>query len=798
MDSTQPPPPPERCPACGWYVPGQGSEPGSFVVCPRCALPLTGDLVAEVRGIDAALAGLDAERGRLLGRRVQLLAAARPAPMPMPVTAGWGPVAARETSPRTAQNLLLSLGGVLLAVAAIAFTVVSWGHLGIGGRAVVLGALTAAVVSVPALLVRRALNATGEVVACVGLVLLLLDAYAIRRAALPGVDGPRYAAVSIALVSAAWAVYGQLPLVRRLALPAPAALLLAQLPLPTLAVAYGSPYEVSAALVVTAALDAAVGARALRVTAAVVGAVTGLAGLLVALVLSVDAGDFGGAARAAGLLLAGAAVAAAVCSPRAFRAPGWAVTLLSAVAGLAGVAAFGGIVRVAVGDDWTVPGYLLCAAGLLGAVAVAYVRDALPRAMAGGLGIATGVFHGLALLWALPGLAVGVFTGQWFGPAPAVVVPVVLALVLLIPAPVPVPTARLGALALGAIAAAVLPSALGLPFAVAVLLRVAVVAVLLLVPGRTSLGCAVVLAVTAVAWGLATWPVTFAVLGILLVAFAATAVVRTAPEARAVGGAAAVACAAGLGWAAPAAARWPAYGASLVVLGVAAGAVGLAFALRAPALEYAGYAAAGLAIALALAAGDAAVSALVLALAGVLAAAVALRADRRPLAGYVAVVLMVAASWVRLAASDVTVPEAYALPVSVAALGVGFLRRRRDASASSWAAYAPGLAATLVPSLLATWTDSAWPRPLLLGCGALAVTLLGARHRLQAPLLLGGAALALDALHELAPLVAQVVGALPRWLPLALAGVLLLAVGATYEQRLRDVRRVRDLLGRLR
>ncbi|WP_206305583.1 hypothetical protein, partial [Actinacidiphila soli] len=83
MDTTQPPPPPERCPACGWYLPGTG--PPAFAVCPRCALPLAGELVAEVRGIDTALAGLDAERGRLLVRRAQLLAAARPVPVPMPV-----------------------------------------------------------------------------------------------------------------------------------------------------------------------------------------------------------------------------------------------------------------------------------------------------------------------------------------------------------------------------------------------------------------------------------------------------------------------------------------------------------------------------------------------------------------------------------------------------------------------------------------------------------------------------------------------------------------------------------------
>lgn len=89
-------------------------------------------------------------------------------------------------------------------------------------------------------------------------------------------------------------------------------------------------------------------------------------------------------------------------------------------------------------------------------------------------------------------------------------------------------------------------------------------------------------------------------------------------------------------------------------------------------------------------------------------------------------------------------------------------------------------------------------RPLLLGAAALVVTLLGARRRLQAPLLLGGAVLAAVAVHELAPYVVQVAGALPRWVPPALAGLLLLAVGATYERRLRDARRLRAAIGRLR
>ncbi len=206
----------------------------------------------------------------------------------------------------------------------------------------------------------------------------------------------------------------------------------------------------------------------------------------------------------------------------------------------------------------------------------------------------------------------------------------------------------------------------------------------------------------------------------------------------------------------------------------------------------------GALVAVGLAVPDAPFLALVLALCGVLAAGAAVRPERRPVAAYLAAALFVLATWVQLAASEVSFPEAYTLPVTVPALVVGFLRRRKDPEASSWTAYGPGLAATLLPSLAVAWTDPDWQRPLLLGVSALVITLLGARYRLQALLLLGGAVLALDGLHELAPYVVQVAGALPRWLPPALAGLLLLVVGATYEQRLRDARRLKDALGRMR
>ncbi|HVL18965.1 MAG TPA: hypothetical protein VM387_13245, partial [Gemmatimonadales bacterium] len=236
--------------------------------------------------------------------------------------------------------------------------------------------------------------------------------------------------------------------------------------------------------------------------------------------------------------------------------------------------------------------------------------------------------------------------------------------------------------------------------------------------------------------------------------------------------------------------------AGLALLIVPAATAALAVRVRSVAAEVTG-ATVG-ALALALTVPRPAALALALALGGVIAAATALRAERRRAASWTAGALFLAAAWVRLAVWGVTVPEAYTLPVTVPALVVGLLRRRRDPAASSWVAYGPGLAATLVPSLAAVWSDPHWTRPLLLGTGALAVTLLGARFRLQAPLVLGGAALALVAAHELAPYVVQLVGALPRWLPPAAAGLLLLAVGATYERRLREARALRGRLARMR
>ncbi|MEU6059597.1 hypothetical protein ABZ859_15955, partial [Streptomyces sp. NPDC047097] len=238
-------------------------------------------------------------------------------------------------------------------------------------------------------------------------------------------------------------------------------------------------------------------------------------------------------------------------------------------------------------------------------------------------------------------------------------------------------------------------------------------------------------------------------------------------------------------------------GLALLLVPAATAAVGALLRRRRPAVVVEAVGAGVAVVALGCAATDGAALALALGLAGVVAAATAVRPERRPVAGYAAAALLAAATWVRLAVWGVSVPEAYTLPVAVPALAVGALRRRRDPAASSWAAYGPGLALGLLPGLVAVWGEGGALRPLLLGVAALAVTLAGARLRLVAPLVLGGTVLALTALHELAPYVVQAVGALPRWAPPALAGALLLAVGATYERRLGEVRRMREALRRM-
>jgi len=119
---------------------------------------------------------------------------------------------------------------------------------------------------------------------------------------------------------------------------------------------------------------------------------------------------------------------------------------------------------------------------------------------------------------------------------------------------------------------------------------------------------------------------------------------------------------------------------------------------------------------------------------------------------------------------------------------------KRDHS-SSWTTYGPALIIGLVPSLGTVLTNDEGQqlRRLLLGIAAMVVLLAGARTRLRAPVIVGGATLAVVAVHELA----LVWDLIPRWIPLAAGGLLLVLLAATLESRRRDLARFRHAIGRM-
>ncbi|MFE2145166.1 SCO7613 C-terminal domain-containing membrane protein, partial [Streptomyces sp. NPDC059456] len=687
----------------------------------------------ELALIDRELAQLDARRLYLLARRDWLLR--------LPAPHAWGPGASvrpKEASAPGAQNVLLTLGAALLAVAALAFTLVSWGSLGIAGRSAVLAVVTAAALAAPALLLRRGLRSTAESVAAVGLLLTVLDAYAAYAVSGTRTDATAYAAGAAAVLAALWAGYARaLP---GLVVPLPAAVLTAQLPLPLTAVASAAGQVGTGwAVLATAALDAGFvllvpGVRARAAVAgpaAAAGAALAAGALLTGLSQTAAAGSAAAAAGPA-LLLAGCAVLGLAV---AWREP--SATAAAVVGALAGVAALGGPVRPALPRDWTVVVFLLLALPLLAAVRAtalpAAVRRGLARAGAGVAALAA--LSGLAVALGSLALRVGVLGEVWAattppravsgaGPAAAVTLLVAAGAAGWLARVLPRPEPGVVAVVLGWAGLFSAPLLWGLPVAVVCAAQLAVTAATGVcalqtgrAPGYAAAVCAAAGALNLSVAALDGRTATFAVFGLLGAGCAAGAAygraalpVRSGAAALAVGYAAAVAAALGALWGL--AVAWWALPLLSVPAAVAAAGPRLG-RVRLPAETAAAVAGA---VALLLAAREPALAALVCALAGVVCAGAAVRAERRGL-GWAAGVLFVAATWIRLSLSGVEVPEAYALPVTAPALAVGFLRRRRDAGASSWTAYGPGLGATLLPSLIAAWGDAHWLRPLGLGRG---------------------------------------------------------------------------------
>jgi hypothetical protein len=152
------------------------------------------------------------------------------------------------------------------------------------------------------------------------------------------------------------------------------------------------------------------------------------------------------------------------------------------------------------------------------------------------------------------------------------------------------------------------------------------------------------------------------------------------------------------------------------------------------------------------------------------------------------------AYWLLLVANEVSLVEAYTVPAAAVAALAGWLAARRRPGLSSWTAYGPALLAAFAPSVAVVLPGEGAPmRRLALGAAAVAVVLVGARWRLRAPFVVGGGVLALLAAHE----VALVWDVIPRWVPLAVAGLVLVTVATTYERRRRDLARLVGVMGRM-
>jgi hypothetical protein len=146
------------------------------------------------------------------------------------------------------------------------------------------------------------------------------------------------------------------------------------------------------------------------------------------------------------------------------------------------------------------------------------------------------------------------------------------------------------------------------------------------------------------------------------------------------------------------------------------------------------------------------------------------------------------AIYVNLAVREVSTPEAYVVVPAVVALLLGLLAMSRLPATSSWVLL-PAIAFATLPTLaLALGSDlTRQVSVLIVGAFLLAV---GAQRRLACPLWVGAGEVLLVVLRVVGPEVT----ALPRWVTLGIVGASLLGLGATWERRVQDIRRITERL----
>ncbi|WP_157571818.1 SCO7613 C-terminal domain-containing membrane protein [Nocardioides alkalitolerans] len=825
---------PSSCPDC------RAPYAGGRTVCPRCGLPLTGDLA---RTLFSTLQRADELVGALRAS-VAVPAAPAPAPVPAAAVATAGPAASPEgpapvwrstvtSAPRSGMletgvpKLLLGLGAFCLLVGSLVFLAIAWVLLGVGGRTAVLVAMTTGAGAASYLTARRTLPAAAESFAAVTTGLLLLVVSGARAAGWFGEIELGGVLVVMGVVVAG-AGLGGAEVVRRTPV--------GRLVTGELAVVLGGVLAATGFVALVPSPAAGfVGATLLLGALAVVGSARGLRVLA-----------HGATATAVGAWLLLLGVAAVRAAEHLSFAGLWTeghVWPLLAAAGLAALPA---------AAAWLARPLRVSAAAVAGAVAVAAVV----------LGLHDVSLEAATIGWSLVllGAAAAAYVvprdwrGALLGPVlVSAAVPAVLLLTVLAAAAANVTGVRGGSEPDVRLQPALDLDHPWVALVAAVSLTAALVAALdRHVPATRGVRGGVLLLIATGVAVVASYDVPLAVVVGLLAAIGCAGVAlathhRHLTEAWVTGG---VALTAAVGAGAPVDALLA--GAAIVALGacaavlllrvtglpgtVAAGALPLAVALVvAPfgrLLEHPAHV--GLTVTVLLvgllvvglprlplevaATGVTTYVVLVtfgseladpttawveepltwvavqLTVAGLAAAASSvLHPSRRPL-GWVGGALLVLASWARLADTGVTTPEAYTLPGALVLLVVGVVALLRDPRRATVPVLTSGLLLALVPSLLIALGEPAGVRSLLVGVASLALVLGGAALRWTAPLVVGGVVGALLLVRALAPYAAQ----LPPYVVILTAGAALVTVGVTWEGRLRDLRRGQAYVARLR
>lgn len=169
-------------------------------------------------------------------------------------------------------------------------------------------------------------------------------------------------------------------------------------------------------------------------------------------------------------------------------------------------------------------------------------------------------------------------------------------------------------------------------------------------------------------------------------------------------------------------------------------------------------------------------------------ASVVARAPFTPAIAWLAIGLAAVTGLVVTARGVVDPLEGATAPIAAALLVAGAVHLRRVPAARSWATLAPGILVLLVPSLMATFVDDALWRLVALGLACVALIVVGALARLQAPLVIGSATVLVHAARTFAPQLRAIYESTEWWVWAVVGGSIILFLGFTLERRIRDLR----------